>query len=209
MVRTKSRLIKIAAFRMMTEPNHIPADGFCTGSMSFPARSETRAGPCGVMVRRPFLGSGVTILWRTADFRYFPRNQTGGPQMTDASTGSHSVHGYHAHIYYDPESSGKAAKLRGTLGERFAVQIGRMNDDPIGPHPISQFAAIFKADQFQDVVPWLMLNRDGLDILIHPLTDDMVDDHSIYAVWLGAPVALRLNTMQRRGYQEALLPAAE
>ena len=127
--------------------------------------------------------------------------------MTDAST-SPAVHGYHAHIYYDRDSSAKAGQLRQRLGESFPVQIGRMNDDPIGPHPVSQFAAIFKPEQFQDVVPWLMLNRDGLDILIHPLTDDMVDDHSVYAVWLGNPVELRLNTMQRRGYQAALLPAA-
>jgi aromatic ring-cleaving dioxygenase len=53
-----------------------------------------------------------------------------------------------------------------------------------------------------------MLNRDGLDILIHPLTDDMVDDHTIYALWLGMPIELRLNTMQRRGYSAALLPKA-
>ena len=44
-----------------------------------------------------------------------------------------------------------------------------------------------------------MLNRAGLDILIHPLTDDMIDDHSVYAVWLGSPIDLKLDTMQRRG----------
>jgi DOPA 4,5-dioxygenase len=53
-----------------------------------------------------------------------------------------------------------------------------------------------------------MLNRQGLDILVHPLTDDMVDDHSVYALWLGTPIELRLNTMQRRGYSAALLPSA-
>jgi aromatic ring-cleaving dioxygenase len=67
---------------------------------------------------------------------------------------------------------------------------------------------IFKQDAFQSVVPWLMLNREGLDILVHPLTDDMVDDHTVYALWLGAPIKLKLDTMQRRGYSEALLPKA-
>ena len=51
----------------------------------------------------------------------------------------------------------------------------------VGPHPIPQFQMIFKNEQFATVVPWLMLNRDGLDILLHPLTDDMVDDHTVYA----------------------------
>ena len=35
-----------------------------------------------------------------------------------------------------------------------------------------QIQIIFKNDAFQRVVPWLMLNREGLDILVHPLSDD-------------------------------------
>jgi hypothetical protein len=35
--------------------------------------------------------------------------------------------------------------------------------------------------QFQSVVPWSRLNREGLGILVHPLTDGMVDDHGVYA----------------------------
>jgi aromatic ring-cleaving dioxygenase len=97
--------------------------------------------------------------------------------------------------------------LRDTLAANFPVVVGGLRDEPVGPHPVSQFAAIFKTDAFHTVVPWLMLNRQGLDILIHPLTDDMVDDHSVYALWLGSPIALKLDTMQRRGYGAALLPA--
>jgi aromatic ring-cleaving dioxygenase len=128
--------------------------------------------------------------------------------MTDASTGSPEVQGYHAHVYYDQDSLAAAEKLRETLGANFTVELGRLSAEPIGPHPISQFAVIFKNPEFQNVVPWLMLNRQGLDILIHPLTNDMVDDHTVYALWLGTPVNLKLDTMQRRGYGSALLPAA-
>jgi aromatic ring-cleaving dioxygenase len=35
-----------------------------------------------------------------------------------------------------------------------------------------------------------------LDVFVHPLTDSSYDDHSRYAVWLGAPLALKLNTMR-------------
>jgi aromatic ring-cleaving dioxygenase len=128
--------------------------------------------------------------------------------MTDVATGSPNVHGYHAHVYYNQDTLAVATKLRETLDANFPVKVGRLSDEPVGPHPVSQFAAIFETDAFQTVVPWLMLNRGGLDILIHPLTDDMVDDHSVYALWLGSPIALRLDTMQRRGYSAALLPAA-
>jgi DOPA 4,5-dioxygenase len=72
-----------------------------------------------------------------------------------------------------------------------------------------QFQIIFDKVQFQQVVPWMMLNREGLDILVHPLTDDMVDDHTVYALWLGKPITLVLDHMQRRGYRDALLPASE
>jgi aromatic ring-cleaving dioxygenase len=50
-----------------------------------------------------------------------------------------------------------------------------------------------------------MLNRQGLNILVHPLTDNSYDDHSRYAVWLGSPVSLKLNAM-RRAYRAEQYP---
>src|SRR5262245_41364119 len=80
-------------------------------------------------------------------------------------------------------------------------------DEPVGPHPVANAQVIFRPDQFQPVVEWLMMNRDGLDVLIHPLTEDSVDDHSIYAMWLGLPLPLKLETL-RRNYRAELLPSA-
>jgi aromatic ring-cleaving dioxygenase len=128
--------------------------------------------------------------------------------MTDPSAGSPDVHGYHAHVYYNADTLPIAEKLRDTLAATFAVELGRFSGVAIGPHPVPQFQIIFKEAEFQTVVPWLMLNREGLDILVHPLTDDMVDDHTGYALWLGTPIELRLDTMQRRGYRAELLPTA-
>jgi aromatic ring-cleaving dioxygenase len=116
--------------------------------------------------------------------------------------------GYHAHVYYDPADRQAAARLRDTIAGRFTVKLGGFSDEPVGPHPVSQFNVIFQPEEFQNIVPWLMLNREGLDVLVHPLTDDMVDDHSIYALWLGTPIKLKLDTMQRRGYTDRLLPSA-
>jgi DOPA 4,5-dioxygenase len=76
----------------------------------------------------------------------------------------------------------------------------------MGPHPIANLQIIFTTAEFQNVVPWLMLNREGLDILIHPLTANSIDDHGRYALWLGNPVPLRLETL-RPGYRPGLLPA--
>lgn len=101
-----------------------------------------------------------------------------------------------------------AERLHQGLAAKFPIEMGQFSGAEVGPHPVPQFQIIFTVAQFQDVVPWLMVNREGLDILVHPLTDDMVDDHSVYALWLGAPIALKLHTMQRRGYRAALLPKA-
>jgi aromatic ring-cleaving dioxygenase len=115
--------------------------------------------------------------------------------------------GYHAHVYFDLATRPVAERLREAIIAGFAVKPGGFSDEPRGPHPISQFNVIFQAEEFQRIVPWLMLNRKGLDVLVHPLTDDMVDDHTDYAMWLGIPVKLKIETLQRRGYGADLLPA--
>ena len=116
--------------------------------------------------------------------------------------------GYHAHIYYDSNTKPKAAQLREVLLEKFKVEPGGFSDEPRGPHPISQFNVIFETSEFQDIVPWLMLNRDGLDVLVHPLTESSYDDHSKNAMWLGTPVSLNLDIL-RPQYSEGLLPASQ
>jgi DOPA 4,5-dioxygenase len=113
--------------------------------------------------------------------------------------------GYHAHVYYNTETKPAAAKLREAITEKFAVEPGAFSDEPRGPHPISQFAVIFKPEEFQNIVPWLMLNRDGLDVLVHPLTESSYDDHSKNALWLGTPVPMKLDIL-RPTYRAELLP---
>lgn len=129
------------------------------------------------------------------------------PSMGSAPAGSPAVHGYHAHVYHDSDTLPKAERLCAALAATFPVELGRFSGEQVGPHPVPQFQVIFTNEAFQNVVPWLMLNRDGLDILVHPLTNDMVDDHTVYAMWLGMPIKLKLDTMQRRGYSAALLPS--
>ena len=117
--------------------------------------------------------------------------------------------GYHAHVYYDAETKDKAAKLRDALKAKFKVEGGSLSDEPRGPHPISQFNVIFETPEFQAVVPWLMLNRDGLDILVHPLTDSSLNDHTDFAMWLGTPVELKTEILQHRPVGDALLPTSQ
>ena len=117
--------------------------------------------------------------------------------------------GFHAHIYYDPSTKPVAEKLRATIAAKFTARVGDLSDEPRGPHPISQFNVIFETPEFQHVVPWLMLNRDGLDVLVHPLTESSYNDHTALAMWLGAPVALKTETLRHAPVGDALMPSSQ
>lgn len=104
------------------------------------------------------------------------------------------ITGYHAHVYYyDEQSRALAAALREKVSASFRVVLGRFRDEPIGPHPAPMYQIAFAPDQFPRLVPWLMLNRAGLTILIHPETGDDLLDHRDYAMWLGEKLPLRFD----------------
>jgi aromatic ring-cleaving dioxygenase len=116
------------------------------------------------------------------------------------------IRGYHAHVYYDTTTKPRAARLRETIIEHFSVESRGLSDEPRGPHPISQFNVVFKVEEFEKLVPWLMLNREGLDVLVHPLTESSYDDHSKNALWLGTPVTMKLDVL-RPTYRPEQFPA--
>jgi len=118
--------------------------------------------------------------------------------MTEKTVKSVTNLGYHAHIYYDPTSTRAVAEgVCVALGAHCQVEIEAFRDTPSGPHPSANVLVIFTPDQFAQVVPYLMVHRAGLDVLVHPLTEDAVEDHSSYAIWLGSPVELKLHTLPR------------
>jgi aromatic ring-cleaving dioxygenase len=108
------------------------------------------------------------------------------------------IKAYHAHVYYDPASSrDRAALLREQMAAIFPdARLGRWHDQPVGPHPQAMFQVAFAADRLSAILPWLMLNRSGLTILVHPETGDAYADHAHHAVWLGAMLPLRLDVLK-------------
>ena len=102
-----------------------------------------------------------------------------------------TIESYHAHVYFDgAEGRDRAAILREQIGERFSVQMGRWRDQPVGPHPMAMYQVAFETSLFPTLVPWLLLNRQGLTIVVHPNTDRPKDDHLVHALWLGSVLPL-------------------
>ena len=108
-----------------------------------------------------------------------------------------AITGFHAHVYFDAASRDAAARVREGLSDRFEVKLGRWHDKPIGPHPKAMYQVAFLPNQFGNVVPWLMLNREGLDVLIHPETGDDVEDHTNHALWLGEKLELNIEFLRQ------------
>ena len=117
--------------------------------------------------------------------------------MADTFADPSQINGYHAHIYYAPQTREVAERLRAGIGDRFQARLGSWHDEPVGPHLVAMYQVAFAAEEFPALVPWLMLNREGLDVLVHPLTDDSVADHTRFALWLGTPLPLRLEVLRR------------
>jgi DOPA 4,5-dioxygenase len=123
-----------------------------------------------------------------------PANPTSAPPRDSAS-----ITHYHAHIYYDPNATrDRAARLRERVAAVFpAATLGRWHDALVGPHPQSMYQIAFPREMLAAFVPWLMLNRDGLTVLLHPETGDDLIDHTEHAVWYGAMLPLRLEMFKK------------
>jgi aromatic ring-cleaving dioxygenase len=99
---------------------------------------------------------------------------------------------YHIHVYYDSESRQHAARLREWVEARFPVRMGRWHDVPVGPHPTAMYQIHFPVEVFPTLVPFVMMNRMGLTVLLHPESGRPRDDHTLNATWMGE--VLPLNT---------------
>ena len=106
---------------------------------------------------------------------------TTSPPQPLAAIGS-----FHAHIYFDgPAQRETAMALREQIGQRFGVTLGRVHDGLVGPHARAMYQVAFDVATFGKFVPWLMLNRQGLTVLVHPNTRDERSDHLVHALWMG------------------------
>jgi aromatic ring-cleaving dioxygenase len=119
--------------------------------------------------------------------------------MADGFADPAQISGYHAHIYYDPATTREAAaRLREGLGAAFPqATLGNWHDEAVGPHTVAMYQVAFDIADFATLVPWLILNRDELDVLVHPLAGNAYDDHTVYAMWLGEKLPLRLDVLRR------------
>ncbi|AJZ90301.1 DOPA 4,5-dioxygenase family protein [Cedecea neteri] len=103
-----------------------------------------------------------------------------------------TIQSYHAHIYFEtPQQRLIAERIRAEIALRFSVLLGRWHDVPVGPHALPMYQVAFMPEEFARFAPWLMLNRCGLTVLLHPNTGQPRADHTDHAVWMGQKLEIR------------------
>lgn len=114
--------------------------------------------------------------------------------MTQRPTNIHKA--YHAHIYFGPDTAAQALALRESAGRHLPVAVGRFHEKLVGPHPHWSCQLAFSDKAFDTVVPWLEANRNGLDIFVHGVTGNDLEDHTTHACWLGNESTLDLSVFR-------------
>jgi DOPA 4,5-dioxygenase len=107
------------------------------------------------------------------------------------------VESWHAHVYFDAATRDAAYALRERIIELFgaSVDVGRFLERPVGPHPCWSYQIAFLPSELARVATWLTLNRDGLDVFMHPNTGDALADHRDRAMWIGRSYPLNLGIL--------------
>lgn len=103
------------------------------------------------------------------------------------------IHGYHAHVYFDADTLEQARSLCEEAARRFPLQMGRVHERPVGPHPDWSCQLTVAVEDIGAVLGWLALNRNGLVVFTHPETGDELADHANHAIWMGAVRPLDLS----------------
>ena len=115
--------------------------------------------------------------------------------VADPNIADRSITGYHAHVYFDASTLAQARALCEAAAQRFTLQMGRVHERPVGPHPDWSCQLAFAPELFAQLVPWLAINRAGLVVFIHPLSGNELRDHRDHAMWMGAVRPLDLSVL--------------
>ncbi len=110
---------------------------------------------------------------------------------------------YHAHIYYPAEQRGAAEALQEEFSRSPEILfVGRLMEQPVGPHPLPQFEVHFLEQALPTVVA--AIEASGLTALVHPLTNDDLADHTSLARWIGEPLALDTSVLDPPGVNQGV-----
>ncbi len=111
----------------------------------------------------------------------------------DSSPIEERISGWHAHVYFDASTVHLARSLCEEAAALFELKMGRVHEKIVGPHPAWSCQLALRPAVFAELIPWLVLHRQGLSIFVHPITGNDLIDHRDHGLWIGQPLAMNLS----------------
>jgi len=117
------------------------------------------------------------------------------------------VLGWHAHVYFDEATVSQARQLCQRISDQFTgVQMGRVHEKLVGPHPDWSCQLGIHNEEFAAVMAQLAIHRNGLTVFIHPITGQDTIDHRDRAIWMGDIRPIRLERLPDAAVVYDLVP---
>ena len=98
---------------------------------------------------------------------------------------------YHAHVYFPLREQDKAQALNEIIRQerqdvlRGSPLVGRL----VGPHKMPMFE-IHLESLSEEFLAWLDTIRGDFSVLIHPVSEEELLDHTERAIWLGREIGV-------------------
>ncbi|CCA70570.1 related to DOPA 4,5-dioxygenase EC=1.14.99.--Amanita muscaria [Serendipita indica DSM 11827] len=146
----------------------------------------------------------TTLELEKTDARTVEQEQQHRPPADLETVLKDEIKEYHFHIYFHQKNEAEhkeALALRDSVlklrkqGAFVAVPLWRVNEWPMGPHPVGSYEIWCPTESFSSVFSYLCQHHGSLSVLIHPLTKHERLDHSHRNAWIGAPFPLDLSTL--------------
>ncbi len=104
---------------------------------------------------------------------------------------------FHVHIYFTKNEIELAQKVRDELIRAIPqlIYVGELILKPVGPHSKPMFEIHIPAAEIDRIAAIIDKKRSGLSVLIHPVQDDELAAHTVFARWLGDRLKLDLNNL--------------
>ncbi|RWS20351.1 hypothetical protein B4U80_12099, partial [Leptotrombidium deliense] len=85
----------------------------------------------------------------------------------------------------------------GYLGDcTITCRLCRFSRDAAGPHPIGNFLTCCNTSSIKNAMDFFGKNRGSLPVLVHPLTEREILDHTNRAMWIGQSMPLDVSYLE-------------
>lgn len=156
-----------------------------------------------MVIYKSLYDNPISKVWARPQEMFFEKLESGEPRFQFLLPQDWPVkfNTFHSHVYYTTETKQQAFELHKKITEHFlkqgsSVEMKPLIDRCLGPHTLWMFEFNFNADLFSEAFSFLCEHRQGLSVLIHPISGNEILDHTDYAMFLGRKEALNLSVLK-------------